>query len=185
MRHVGTPILETERLRLRRLRVDDAQAMFEHWASDPEVTRYLTWEPYKEVAACEAFLAEQVAAYHAKDFYLWGLELDNLGQLIGTMGVVAQQGEKATIGYCIGRAWWRQGLTQEALQAMLSFLFDTVGFQHLQAQYEPRNIASAKVLAKAGFAIEGEVWRTIGPDSRRLLQRGLSKKAWQLQHPKH
>lgn len=185
MRHVGTPILDTERLRLRRLRVDDAQAMFAHWGQDPEVTRYLSWSPYEEVAACEAYLREQVACYKAKDFYLWGVELKATGELIGTMGLVDLVGSEATVGYCIGRPWWRQGLTSEAFMAMLDFLFDTVGFEHIKAYYQPENIASGKVLAKAGMEIEGEAWRTTAAGSRRCLKRGLSKKAWQLQHPKH
>ena len=71
MQHKGTVILETERLLLRRFQAQDAQAMFDNWASNPNVTKYLTWQPHESVQATQTLVCDWVESYTSPDFYQW------------------------------------------------------------------------------------------------------------------
>lgn len=110
--------LETERLLLRHIRRDDAQRIFDCWASDPEVTRYLTWQPHASVAVTEAIVARWLADYDKPDTYRYGIELRETGELIGMIDVVGYHHGNPVIGYCSGRAYWGNGYMTEALKAL-------------------------------------------------------------------
>ena len=75
MNHSGTKRLETKRLILRRFTEDDAPAMYKNWASDGEVTKFLTWQPYKSLEDAEKTLAVWVRDYERKDCYQWAIVL--------------------------------------------------------------------------------------------------------------
>lgn len=153
--HKGTQRIETKRLILRRFRIEDAQAMFANWASDDEVTKYLSWPTYTGVDQAVMILTEWTDSYDREDFYLWAIEYE--GQPIGSISVVELNNdiEKAHIGYCIGRNWWRKGLTSEALKAVMDYLFDEVGMNRIEACHDPRNPNSGRVMAKCGMRFEG------------------------------
>lgn len=155
MNHKGTQTITTERLILRRFTVEDAQEMFSNWASDDEVTKFLSWPTHGDVGITKMLLENWVDSYAREDFYQWAMELD--GQLIGTISVVEQNPdvEMVEIGYCIGKAWWHKGFTSEALQAVLEYLLDEVGVRRVQARHDARNPNSGKVMAKCGMMYEG------------------------------
>jgi ribosomal-protein-alanine N-acetyltransferase len=157
MAHKGTAALETERLALRRFAPGDAGAMFRNWASDPDVTEFLTWPPHATVAASAQVLAEWAGSYAKPDFYFWAIALKQSGEPIGSISVVEMDEKTAAaqIGYCIGKAWWRKGYTSEALRAVAKFLFEDVGMARVEARHDPRNPNSGKVMAKAGMKYEG------------------------------
>ena len=91
MKHLGTQTLETHRLLLRRFEVKDAQAMFENWASDPEVTRYLTWPPHENVEVTQGLLQNWVHQYDGADYYSWAIVSKEHGSHpIGSIAVVAR-----------------------------------------------------------------------------------------------
>ncbi len=90
MRHCGTKRLETERLILRRFVTEDAEAMYRNWASDREVTKYLTWRPHGSVDASKAVLKDWVAQYASESFYHWAIVPKGNGdQPIGSIGAVS------------------------------------------------------------------------------------------------
>lgn len=157
----GTVTLATDRLILRRFTVDDAEAMFRNWASDPEVTRYLTWQPHASVEASRQVLDRWIRNYESldsnSDAYQWAIVPKNLGEPIGSISVVSvyREMETVTIGYCIGKAWWRQGYTSEALREVVRFFFEEVGVNRVQAFFATENPNSGKVMAKAGLLYEG------------------------------
>lgn len=158
MNHLGTVTLETQRLLLRRFSVDDAQAMYVNWASDPEVTRYLTWPTHQSTMDSKGILEDWVSHYREADYYQWAIvPKDNDNQPIGSIAVVAHdnQVEKATVGYCIGRSWWHQGITSEALKAVIDYLLVEVGMRRVDAYHDPRNPHSGNVMKKCGMAYEG------------------------------
>ena len=158
MDHKGTQILETERLVLRPFRTEDAPAMFRNWASDEEVTRFLTWPAHRTEADSAAILREWTADYARKDFYQWAIVPKGNGpEPVGSISVVSlsEQTEKAHIGYCIGRQWWHQGITSEAMRAVMDFLFDEVGVQRVDSRHDPRNPHSGAVMEKCGMRYEG------------------------------
>ena len=157
MKHLGTQRIETERLILRKIRLEDAQAMFNNWASDPEVTKYLTWPTHGSVDETKQIAENWVKGYEQDDFYLWMIELKEISQPIGSISVVNMDDrvEKVEIGYCIGRLWWHKGIMSEAVQAVMGFLFDEVGVNRIEARHDPRNPHSGGVMRKCGLKYEG------------------------------
>ena len=73
MKHIGTRKIETDRLILRQATSDDAQAMYRNWASDPEVTKYLTWPTYTDPEDARSILKIWEKDYEKADFYLWAI----------------------------------------------------------------------------------------------------------------
>lgn len=155
MEHRGTQMIQTKRLILRRFCLEDAQTMFEHWANDDEVTKYMTWPTHRNVETSRMVLQGWVEGYGQMNFYQWAIELD--GQVVGSISVTEQNDDigMAEVGYCIGRPWWHRGITSEALQAVIGFLFDEVGYQRIQARHDPRNPHSGAVMRKCGMTYEG------------------------------
>lgn len=158
MKHIGTQYIETERLILRRFELSDAQAMFDNWASDSEVTKYLTWPTYTAVSTAEQILGEWVSQYAQDDCYRWAITLKENGpQPIGSIDVGRwhEDGAVPEIGYCIGRRWWHKGIMTEALGAVIDFLFDQVGVQRIIARHDTNNPHSGDVMRKCGMRFEG------------------------------
>ena len=158
MKHCGTRTIETGRLVLRRFSVGDAQAMYQNWASDPDVTRYLTWQTHTSVEDSRAVLAEWAAAYEQENFYQWAIVLKSHGSgPIGSISAVELDDaiDAAEIGYCIGKAWWRQGITSEALRAVMDFFFDEVEANRVAARHDPNNPHSGMVMQTCGMKYEG------------------------------
>lgn len=87
MKHCGTQELTTERLVLRRMTTDDCEMMFGNWANDPEVTRYLRWEPHRDWVVTMAYLNEIVKQYDRPDFYDWGICDKVTGVLMGSISI--------------------------------------------------------------------------------------------------
>ena len=142
--------LETERLLPRRIRREDAQRIYDCWASDPEVTRYLTWQPHASVAVTEAIVARWLADYDKPDTYRYGIELRETGELIGMIDVVGYHHGNPVIGYCSGRAYWGNGYMTEALKALCAALFEA-GYSMIRIEAVRENIGSNRVIQKAGF----------------------------------
>ena len=163
LQHKGTQRLETTRLILRKFTMDDAQAMYENWASDPEVTKFLTWPPHGSVGVTEQVLKSWVDGYGQDDFYQWAIVPKELGDTpIGSISVVSHNDKAriAHIGYCIGKRWWQHGFTSEALQAVMDFLFDEVGVQRIETRHDPNNPHSGGVMKKCGMKYEGILRRS-------------------------
>ena len=158
MNHLGTKVLETERLILRPGTAKDAGAMFRNWAGDPEVTKYLTWPTHTGEDVSAMVLADWAERCKQPDCYLWVIELKALGEIIGSMSVVKLREDgvqSAEVGYCIGRKWWHQGITSEALSRAMDFLFDEVGVRRIEARHDTRNPHSGAVMRKCGMKYEG------------------------------
>ncbi|MBQ1792350.1 MAG: GNAT family N-acetyltransferase [Eubacteriales bacterium] len=158
MKHCGTQTLETKRLILRRFTVRDADAMYTNWASDPEVTRYLTWPAHAGVETSRAVLADWTAAYAQESCYQWAIVLkDRADEPVGSIGAVDVSDDIAAvqIGYCLGRRWWHQGIMSEALGAVMDFFFDAVGCNRVAGRHDPRNPHSGMVMQKCGMKYEG------------------------------
>ena len=157
MTHIGTQYIETDRLILRRFELSDAQAMFDNWASDDEVTKYLTWPSYTDVAAVEQKLEQWVSRYADADRYHWAIVLKGNGpEPIGSIGACHwhEDEEVPEIGYCMGKRWWHRGIMSEALGAVIDFLFDRVGVERIIARHDVNNPHSGGVMRKCGMRFE-------------------------------
>ena len=133
MKHQGTKKIETDRLILRQFSTEDADSMYNNWAKDPEVTKYLMWPYHKSVEVSNGVLSDWIPLYAQDDYYQWAIVLKMSDEAIGSIAVVLKDDavEMVHIGYCIGRKWWNQGITSEALAALVRFFFDEVGVNRM------------------------------------------------------
>lgn len=158
MKHSGTQRLETDRLVLRRYVRADAAAMYKNWASDDEVTKYLTWPTHSSQEISQSIIEDWISQYSNENYYHWAIILKGHGdEPIGDIGVVDMKENISMvhIGYCIGREWWHKGITSEALSAVMDFLFDIVHVNRVESRHDPRNPNSGKVMIKCGMKYEG------------------------------
>lgn len=158
MDHKGTKKIETENLILRKFELSDAEAMYKNWGSDPEVTKFLTWGPMKDVDISKTVVKSWVEEYEKENFYQWAIVLKENGEEpIGTIGTVRQDEEigMVHIGYCIGRKWWNRGITSEALDAIIKYFINEVKVNRIESRHDPLNPGSGKVMIKCGMKYEG------------------------------
>ena len=157
MTHKGTVTLETNRLILRRLTIDDADAMFKNWASDHEVAKFLTWHAHTDVSVSELIINSWLPLYDKPDYYHWTIVLKESMEPVGTIAAVSQQEDinMVHIGYCIGQNWWNKGITSEAFKEIIPFFFEEVGVNRIESRHDPQNPNSGKVMIKCGLQYEG------------------------------
>lgn len=157
MKHLGTKQIATKRLLLRRFTIEDAPKMYENWASDDEVTKYLMWQTHTSVEVTKEIIQGWAKDYEEENRYEWCIELKETGEPIGDISVIKceEKAELMEVGYCISKKYWHQGITSEALQAVIDFLFDEVGINRVESRHDPRNPHSGKVMEKCGLRYEG------------------------------
>ena len=157
MNKTGTQRIETHRLILRPFRIEDAEDMFSNWASDPEVTRFLTWPTHTDADVSRAVLNSWIPQYEDGSFFNWAIEWKENGSVIGNISVVRliEETETADIGYCMSREYWGRGIMPEALRAVTDYLFDTIGVNRVTACHDVNNPKSGRVMQKAGLKFEG------------------------------
>jgi ribosomal-protein-alanine N-acetyltransferase len=150
------PTLETERLILRKMAPNDAEAVFAY-ASDPEVSRYTLWETHRSIEDSRAFLKLITAKYENGGEPDWGITYRGDGYLVGACGLVNWEAEhaRAEIGFVLSRRYWGRGFMPEAVRAMFRFGFERMNLNRIEARCIAENAASARVMEKAGMAYEG------------------------------
>lgn len=155
--HKGTKKIETPRLILRPFVMEDAPAMYRNWASDAEVTKFLTWPAHSSEAVSAMVLSDWTEQYADPRYYQWAIVLRQTGEPIGSIAAVNLEDsvEKAEIGYCIGKQWWHQGIMSEALKAVMGYFFEEVGMNRIEAKHDPKNPHSGGVMKKCGMTFEG------------------------------
>ena len=146
--------LETKRLVLRKLRADDAESIFRNWASDSEVTKYVTWNVHKDINETKAILDMWLAEYDNDNCYRYGIVNKADGELIGIIDVVGYHHGNPVIGYSSCRGYWGNGFMTEALGAVMKEL-EHDGFTELVIE-AAENIASNRVIEKNGFKLVGK-----------------------------
>lgn len=151
------PVLEGKRLRLRRMDRPDAETMFRYW-SDPEVVRYMNMPPFTSEEDTFEMINMLNGLSESEDALRWGIELKEKALLIGSCGFNVWQlsgAYRGEIGYDLGRDYWGQGYMAETLQLLLTFGYETMGLNRIEALVDPRNDNSRRLLQKLGFVEEG------------------------------
>ncbi|MBR3675028.1 MAG: GNAT family N-acetyltransferase [Bacilli bacterium] len=144
-------VLESLRLLLRPLKVDDAEAVFNGWANDKEVTKYLTWNPHPNVELTRQLLEHWESQYNEPQTIRFGIVYKPDKKLVGTIDVVRYlDPDTPEIGYCLSRAYWGQGIMPEAVE-LVTGLLKELGFRHLVIRAEQENHQSIRVIEKSGF----------------------------------
>jgi ribosomal-protein-alanine N-acetyltransferase len=154
---IGTQPMETARLLLRAITMEDAQDMFDNWASDPEVARYVTWQAHRSLEDTRTVLARWEAEYERDDCFRWCIVPKAACYPVGMIDVVSLKPrfQCAEIGYVLSRKWWGQGIMTQALTAVEGYLFEKVGLNRVEARHITDNPASRRVMVKAGMRYEG------------------------------
>jgi len=150
--------VETERLVLRRPRPEDAEAIFERYASDAEATRLLSFPRHESIAATRTFLEWSEAEWTRWPGGPYLVESRESGRLVGSTGLSFETPQRAATGYVLARDAWGRGYATEALRQVVTTAREC-GVRRLYALSHPENRASLRVLEKAGFACEGTLRR--------------------------
>lgn len=150
------PILESDRLMLRKMSREDAPDLFEY-ASDPEVAQYTTWHPHQSLEDSQIFLNSILEKYQTHESFDWGITHKDDGKLIGTCGFVnwVKTHHHAEIGYALSRSYWGQGYMPETVKAVVAFAFQETDLNRIEARCKLPNQASARVMEKVGMKFEG------------------------------
>jgi len=150
------PRLETNRLLLRKIEPGDLEDIFAY-ASDPRVAQYTSWQAHTSIEASREFLSYVLDLYRDGKVAPWGLVHKGDDRLVGTCGFLDWHPyhSRAEIGYALSSKYWRRGLMTEAVRELVSFGFRTMDLNRIQGQCEIENVASARVMEKAGMRLEG------------------------------
>ena len=150
-------VLETDRLLLRPFEMEDAEAMFSGWASDPEVTKYLTWNTHDSIEVTKSVLSRWIEEYEKPEELNFAIVLKEEGKIIGgiAVGKYLDGGRTPMIGYNLARQYWRRGIMTEACRRLLEHLF-SLGYDAVRIDAQTENIGSIRVIEKCG----GEFLRT-------------------------
>jgi [ribosomal protein S5]-alanine N-acetyltransferase len=175
------PIIETKRLIIRLVEKSDLADLLVV-NSDDEVTRYLPYASWKDIADAEAWF-ERAMTRHAKaESWQFVITLRESGRAIGTCLLFHFNDEsaRAELGYALGKPHWGAGYMLEATRAFIAFAFEHMHLRRIEAEIDPRNTASSKLLERLGFVKEGllrERWAEKNGVSDSALY-GLLRTAW-------
>jgi [ribosomal protein S5]-alanine N-acetyltransferase len=166
------PVLRTERLVLRQITEADGEGLFAIFADD-EVTEHYAWETFTDVGQGHALAARTAEQFERREAIRWGLVHPASHRIIGTCGYTRwnQEDHFAMLGYDLARPYWRRGLMSEAVAAVVQFGFEQMALHRVEATVLTGNIASAVLLRRAGFQLEGVL-------RGRALQRETFRDMW-------
>ena len=145
------PQFETARLILAAPAAADADAVFERYASDPEVTKYLGWPRHQSVADTRAFLAFSAAEWERWPAGPYLIRARSDGRLLGSTGLAFERPDEAMTGYVLAKDAWGKGYATEALEAMVD-VARRIDVRRIHALCHPHHRASLRVLEKCGFS---------------------------------
>ncbi len=150
------PVLKTERLLLRELVPDDAEALFAIY-SNPKVMAGHGIPIFQDISEAHELIEWYAKTFRAKRALRWGVTLRDSSTLLGTCGLhhISAGHHRAEIGYELASTHWRQGIMSEAVRTVVRFGLAEMGFHRIEAIVDPDNPASANLLRKVGFTEDG------------------------------
>ena len=175
------PRLQGERIELRPLVDKDVTALLAIFG-DPEVIKYWTSPPLRDLAAAKKLLGEINEKFATRRLFQWGIASRETGELLGTCGLgsVLLKHRRAEVGFVLRRDKWGRGLATEALRVLLAFCFEKLDLHRIEADVDPQNERSLRLLERQGFRREGllrERWHHLG-ESRDGIFLGLLRGEW-------
>jgi RimJ/RimL family protein N-acetyltransferase len=162
--------LKTERLRLRKAKLSDAEAIFRQYAQDPEVTKYVSWRAHSDVEETRDYMRMCLLAWDVGKAFHWVIERLEDKQVIG-MIIARVDKEKWELGYVLARKYWGRGYMTESLKGLIAWALKQKNIFRIWAVCDVDNAASARVMEKAGMQREGILRRwsvhpNISPEPR-------------------
>lgn len=149
-------ILVTERCILRKVKKEDASPMFSNWASDKEVTKYLTWPTHESVEVTNQIIDYWLEEEHKPNTHRFMITLKGNDEPIGSIDVVKYIEGVPEIGYCLSRKYWNKGYMSEVCKAFVDYLFE-LGFNKILIEAAEDNIGSNRIIQKCGFSFTHKI----------------------------
>lgn len=158
MEYVAFKELETDRLLLRKQRIEDLPSYHEELASSKQVAAYMLWNASDDMAVTAENLSKCLDSYQEKGYYRWIIEKKESHQLIGVIQLVRldEKEDSCEFAYMLGEKHWNQGFMTEALQRVFAFAFEELNLSVIRADHFCENPASGKVMQKAGMKWIGQ-----------------------------
>jgi len=177
------PLLTTERLRLREIADRDIESTFE-LESDPVAMRYWSHPPMRDISEARTAVERVKAYFPAREGLRWSIVSPADDRMLGHVSLFdfSEQNGRAEIGYGLARRHWGQGFMHEALTAVVEYAFGPLGLRRLEADTDPRNLASLRTLERLGFKREGllrERWQ-VGDEISDSALLGLLARDWRM-----
>lgn len=177
------PVLETERLLLRKVTEEDAAAVFKYGAN-PNVTKYVTWDTHRTLADAKGFVGFALSRYESRQIAPWGIVLKETDEFIGTIDFVAWRvpHKTAEIGYVLAEEYWGKGIVTEAAAEVVRFGFVEMDLVRIEARCFPENIGSSRVMEKLGMQFEGVLRKSMymKGEHQDLSVYSLLKEEWKM-----
>lgn len=150
------PTLTTSRLALRWLEDDDADAVYAVFR-EPQVMRYWSRPAFTDPAEALALIHQIRELFQARSLFQWGIAEQSSNDVIGTCTLfrLDPDNRRGEIGFALGLDHWGQGFASEAIERLIRFCFDDLDLHRLEADADPRNERSLRLLERQGFQREG------------------------------
>ncbi len=157
LNHIGTKMISTQRLILRRFEYGDNTSMLKNWIADERIQSMYSEPVYTDFQQVKELLDKYINSYSNKDYYRWAIVLKENGECIGQIAyfLVDSKNNFAEIEYCIGSQYQCMGYATEATKAVIDFGFNEINLHKVQICHKSNNIPSKKVIEKCGFCYEG------------------------------
>lgn len=150
----GTKYIETKRLILRKITLDDTHSLFMNWGSDIKTNEYLTFKCHEVEEDTKKMVSFWLKKYEKNEFK-WCIELKDNKEVIGIISADTSYKYKCIeIGYSISSKYWNKGYTTEAVKEIISYLFNECNFNVVEAIIPKNNTGSIKVAKKCGMTLE-------------------------------
>lgn len=158
MRYAEFEELQTDRLCLRRITMEDARDYYAQLGIDSDVTKYMLFQPHKDISDAVASIEKHLRRYETGRNYRWVIA----GRDDALMGVIDllgfdEENSTCSFAYMLGRKYWGRGYGTEALEAVLAFAFGKMEMEQVQADHFADNAASGAVMRKVGMVYTGTV----------------------------
>lgn len=158
MKYAEFEQIETESLLLRKFRKDDAESFFQRVGGSEQVTRYMLWQPHKSVLESQESIEKILSRYDGENGYTWAIALREDDSIIGRVDLLRfdEEGSSCSFAYMIGEKFWGKGFGTETLRAIFVFAFGKLDIHKIVADHMSENVASGKVMQKAGMHYVGK-----------------------------
>lgn len=154
MRYAVYEELETAHLRLRKIRREDAENFFIHFAGNEHVAKYMLWKPHNSIEDTKKSIEHILKRYEMGKSYRWGIALRSDDTLIGMIDLLRfdEVESSCSFAYMIGDSFWGKGFGTEALWAVLEYAFEKMDMQIVKADHMCENVASGAVMRNVGMS---------------------------------
>jgi RimJ/RimL family protein N-acetyltransferase len=153
--------IDTKRLLLRKPMMEDASPIFKLYAQDQDVTRYLTFKPHQSIEETKTFLKRCLNNWKNETSFPWTIIRMKDNQLVGMVEIVSLDQSGIQLGYVLAKSYWGNGYMTEVLRKIIDWAFRQNDTYRVWAMCDIENIASTRVMERAGMQREGVLRRWV------------------------